>query len=200
MIWTLTVVPLLAACTQTQLSAVQVPCTTALGRKVLAGAKKQLVNPAIYDASYQKLSYPMGDVDPGRGACTDVVIRALRHAGMDLQELIQRDRKLAKYPRISVPDKNIDHRRVPNLVVYFTRHHNKLPLTGKWEAGDIVCWKRPGGLGHIGVVSDRMGQSGSPLVIHNIAQTAEEDRMKEWQIVHHFRLKDAKRKPARSAD
>ncbi|HEX8464052.1 MAG TPA: DUF1287 domain-containing protein [Abditibacterium sp.] len=152
-----------------------------------------------YDASYLKLSYPGGDVPKGRGACTDVVVRALRGAGFDLQHLVHEDmrRDFGRYPdpwKLRRTDKNIDHRRVPNLSTYFEKYGQVLPLqtSGKalktWLPGDIVTWKLAGNKDHIGVVSDGIGTSGKPMVVHNAFQCIEQDYLDAWPIVGHFRF------------
>lgn len=159
--------------------------------RILEGAKRQLVRPAKYDASYQRLSYPNGDVPLDRGVCTDVVIRALRHAGYDLQRLIHEDQRKAprSYPRIRRPDRNIDHRRVPNQVAYFRRHGTNLTRRpADWRPGDFVVWILPNGRDHIGVISDRKNARGDWLVIHNIWQTAEEDVLRAYRIVGVYRF------------
>jgi uncharacterized protein YijF (DUF1287 family) len=151
-----------------------------------------------YDAAYVQLHYPGGDVPADRGACTDVVVRSLRDAGYDLQELIHQDmrRHFRLYPRkygLSRPDRNIDHRRTPNQMVFFRRHGVELPLatTGaaatNWKPGDIVYCRLSNGLGHCGVISNERGPSGLPLVIHNMNVTRQEDRLGEWEITGHFR-------------
>lgn len=158
-------------------------------KAVLEGARQQLVKPARYDASYKTLSYPNGDVAPDRGACSDVIIRALRHAGYDLQKLVHEDAKRNKYPFIQKLDSNIDHRRVRNLIVYFRRHGLELELgSQKWRGGDFVTWKLPGGQDHIGVVTDQKGPSGNLMVIHNLGLVAEEDILKSWKVVGHYRF------------
>lgn len=160
---------------------------------VLEGAKGQLENPAVYDASYRQLEYPMGDVAEDRGACTDVVIRALRAAGFDLQQLIYEDSADGGYPRIETRDRNIDHRRCPNHVVFFEKYGEVLPLevvgVGKdsWQPGDLVYWKLASGRDHTGVVSDRVSASGRLMVIHNISGVKEEDVLTTWEVVGHYR-------------
>ncbi len=158
---------------------------------VLAGARRQLSKPAIYTVGYFKLRYPGGDLPPDKGVCTDVVIRALRHAGLDLQKLIHEDmkRRFATYPRRErSTDANIDHRRVPNQIHWLKKYAKTLPLESDWQAGDLIFWKLPGGLDHCGVISDRQNAKGQPLVIHNIWQTAEEDVFSKWRVVTHFRI------------
>lgn len=133
-----------------------------------------------------------------RGVCTDVVVRALRAAGHDLQRLIHQDmkRNFGLYPRRwgrRRPDRNIDHRRVPNQMTFFQRHGQILsravsPRTrAQWRPGDIVCWKFDNGLNHTGIVSDKLNARGWPLVIHNLSVCVEEDALIAWRITGHFR-------------
>lgn len=158
---------------------------------VLEGAKAQAKDGTWYDASYEQLAYPEGDVPPDRGACTDVVIRSLRHAGYDLQALIHEDMKkrFSEYPRRGdVPDSNIDHRRVPNQICFFKKYGTSLsldPSSADWKPGDLVYWKTS--RDHVGVISDTIGPSGLPMVIHNNGQCAEEDCLTQWPIVGHYR-------------
>jgi len=164
---------------------------------VVAAAKEQIGVTLLYDASYQRLSYPKGDVPLERGVCTDVVIRALRRAGFDLQELVHRDMTTAwkAYPHptwgLKRPDPNIDHRRVPNLAVFFTRHGASLPVSrvaANYLPGDIVTWTVPPGVPHIGLVADVRNPDGVPLVIHNIgAGTRMEDRLFAYPVTGHYR-------------
>lgn len=159
--------------------------------KVFQGALRQLKNPAHYDAAYCSIPYPNGDVPADRGACADVVVRALRHAGIDLQAAIHRDAFKAPYPAIRQIDSNIDHRRVLNQEVWLKRHAQSLTLstdaTNEWRAGDIVSWRLANGQ-HIGVISDIRRPDGVPFVIHNIGVVAEEDVLTRWRIVGHYRL------------
>lgn len=164
---------------------------------ILAGARAQLVKPAIYDASYRRIAYPMGDVPADRGACSDVVIRALRNAGYDLQKLIHEDMARAAYPRKGARrDRNIDHRRVANQRFFFRRFGEVIPHEGiqgerskTWQIrpGDIITWKLPNNLDHIGIVTDKV-VDGRPLLIHNIRQTIEEDVLLAWPITGHYRF------------
>ncbi|MBW3636093.1 MAG: DUF1287 domain-containing protein [Armatimonadetes bacterium] len=175
----------------------RVPISDPVRRKIVAAARAQEGD--AYDASYQKISYPNGDVPAGGGACTDVVIRSLRAAGYDLQKLIHQDMKrdFRRYPdhwKLGRTDPNIDHRRVPNHMVFFRKHGQSLPLrtTGAalktWLPGDIVYWKMEGAKWHTGVVSDGIGPSGKPLVIHNAWQCVEQDYLDNWPIIGHFRF------------
>jgi uncharacterized protein YijF (DUF1287 family) len=159
---------------------------------ILEGAKRQLQTPAIYTPGYFKIAYPGGDLPANKGVCTDVVIRALRHAGTDLQKAIHTDMAKRTYPRREKKrDSNIDHRRVPNQMFWLDRFATKLPLDRDWKPGDLVYWKLNNGLDHCGIVSDRLNDRRQPYVIHNIWQTAEEDVLTEWKIVGHYRLKRA---------
>jgi uncharacterized protein YijF (DUF1287 family) len=168
-------------------------------RRIVEGARREVERGVRYDARYVTLPYPGGDVAPDRGACTDVVIRALRNAGYDLQALIHRDmrREFRLYPRrygLSVPDRSIDHRRTPNQMTFLRRFGTPLRrgTTGRdaatWQPGDLVYCNLPGGLGHCGVISDRYGWSGLPLVIHNAGAAREEDCLGQWEITGHFRF------------
>lgn len=166
----------------------------AVAAKIVEGARAQLVKPARYDASYRSIKYPGGDVAADRGACTDVVIRALRHAGYDLQKLIHEDMKahFSSYPRRGDrTDTNIDHRRVPNQRYFFTKFGSSLGVSTSdpkaWKPGDIVTWKLDSGLDHTGVVVDEKGSSGFPLVVHNLGVTAMEDVLTAWKITGHYR-------------
>jgi uncharacterized protein YijF (DUF1287 family) len=164
--------------------------TTGVAAKIVEGAKQQLQHPAVYNASYYSMSYPGGDVPSDRGACTDVVVRALRQAGYDLQKLIRDDMKghFSDYPRHGAkPDTNIDHRRVPNQRYFFSRFGKSLGVDKDWQPGDIVTWKLDSGLDHTGVLTDSVNGRGLPLVIHNLSQTAEEDVLTAWKITGHYR-------------
>mgnify|MGYP000113667134 CR=1 FL=1 len=165
---------------------------------LVASARSQIGVTVGYDPSYRNLAFPMGDVDKSTGVCTDVVIRAYRDQGKDLQQLVNTDMKKAwhAYPKIwglSKPDTNIDHRRVPNLEVFFSRHDNSLSLTDKsgFEPGDLVTWRLPQNgkdLPHIGIVSDKKTVDGTPLIIHNIGRGAEEsDILYRFPITGHYR-------------
>ncbi len=171
----------------------QAPRTVA--ERIVANARSQAERGAIYDASYQRISYPKGDVPQDRGACTDVIIRALRAVGKDLQVLIHEDMKRSprSYPRRGAKlDRNIDHRRVANQVQFFARHGQKLSINVNrpqdWRPGDFVVWKLPGGLDHIGIATDRKNAKGLPYVVHNIRKTAEEDVIGEWKLVGRYRF------------
>lgn len=167
-------------------------------QRLVEAAREQTRHPVVYDGSYQRIAYPMGDVAPDRGVCTDVVIRAYRELGIDLQQLVHEDMKahFSLYPKhwgLSRPDSNIDHRRVPNLQTYFTRHGRSLevPRTADaYKPGDLVTWMLPGNLPHIGLVSSRRSADGErPLIIHNIgAGPKEEDALHVAPITGHYRF------------
>lgn len=165
---------------------------------VVLGAREEVKKGVTYDASYRSIDYPGGDVPPEVGACTDVVVRAYRNAGIDLQQLVHEDMQanFGQYPQnwgLSGPDPNIDHRRVPNLVQFFSRHGQKLATSveenklSEWQWGDVVFWKFPNGLDHCGIVSDRTNKDGLPLAIHNAGIAREEDCMTRWEITGHYR-------------
>ena len=165
-------------------------------QQLVRDARGQIGVTMSYDPAYRKIAFPMGDVPLSTGVCTDVVIRALRGQGVDLQALVNKDMKTAwaAYPKIwglQKPDGNIDHRRVPNLEVFFRRHGQSLSLSDKttFKAGDIVTWRLPqSNLPHIGIVSDKRAADGTPLIIHNIGRgTREENVLFAYPLKGHFR-------------
>lgn len=165
--------------------------------RVLAAAHAQVGVTRLYDPGYRKLAYPGGDVPMDRGVCSDVVVRAWRAAGIDLQVELHRDMRMnfAAYPGIwglARADPNIDHRRVPNLETWLRRRGSQLAVTSEpanFRAGDLVSWRLEKGQPHIGIVSDqRSGDGRRPLIVHNIgAGTQLEDVLFAWQISAHFR-------------
>lgn len=166
---------------------------------LISAARAQVGVTTIYDPSYQRLTFPGGDVDPAHGVCTDVIIRALRKAwDVDLQLAVNRDMKahFSAYPQqwgLKSTDRNIDHRRVPNLQTLFTRIGAKLPTStdaANYLPGDVVTWLLPGNLPHIGLISDARSDDGTrPQVLHNIGTGAqEEDRLFDFPITGHYRL------------
>lgn len=152
-----------------------------------------------YDGSYHSLAYPNGDVPSDIGVCTDVIIRSYRALGIDLQVLVHEDmlQNFAAYPSqriwgLSRTDKNIDHRRVPNLQVFFTRHGKSLAITQQpkdYKTGELITWMLPGNLPHIGIVSDKVStKSGRPLIVHNIgAGPSLDDMLFDYPITGHYR-------------
>ena len=151
-----------------------------------------------YDGAYVALAYPNGDVPDDRGVCTDLVIRAYRRVGIDLQKLVHEDMSASfeAYPRLwteTRPDPNIDHRRVPNLETFFSRHGRTLPASSDpaaYHPGDLVTWRLPGNLPHIGIVSSQLVPgTHRPLIIHNIgAGPKQEDVLFEYPLNGHFRF------------
>lgn len=175
---------------------------TEWSRALISAAEQQIGETVTYDPAYVRLDFPGGDVPRARGVCTDVVIRALRDAhNLDLQLLVNTDMKqsFGSYPRkwgLARPDANIDHRRVPNLQRYFERVGAELPIAGNAEdylPGDIVTWKLPGNLDHIGIVTDRPNRDGTrPLIVHNIgAGTRLQDMLFSYEITGHYRLEQS---------
>ncbi len=165
--------------------------------RFVKAALEQVGVTLYYDPSYVKLAYPGGDVPPDRGVCTDVVVRALRRLGIDLQREVHEDMRaaFAAYPRrwgLTRPDRNIDHRRVPNLMTFFARRGKALPLStdgADYAPGDIVAWSLPDGRPHIGILSDRpSGTASRWLVVHNIGAGAQvEDVLFQFRIIGHYR-------------
>ena len=165
----------------------------------VTNAAKSIIDPTIiYDGRYEKIAYPLGDVAPNRGVCTDVVIRAYRLIGTDLQKLVHEDmaQNFSAYPSkriwgLTRTDRNIDHRRVPNLEAFFARNGESFAIShdaGDYQAGDIVSWRLDNGLPHIGIVIDEKGASGRPLIVHNLGNgQIAEDVLFNWKITGHYR-------------
>lgn len=149
-----------------------------------------------YDPIYRVIDYPNGDVPGDKGVCTDVVIRAYRKLGIDLQKEVHEDMKLNfdNYPKnwgLLRPDKNIDHRRVPNLMAFFTRHGTVKKITNHpndYQPGDIVCWNLGGGITHIGIVTRKKSTDGQRyLIVHNIGGgQVLEDCLFSYKIIGHY--------------
>ncbi len=151
-----------------------------------------------YDSAYTKIPYPNGDVSPRRGVCSDVIIRAYRGIGIDLQQRVHEDMKkhFVLYPKLwglNGADSNIDHRRVPNLQVFFKRFGKTMPITNNaadYKSGDIVTWnlREKGSLPHIGIVTDMKARNGNPLIMHNIGYgQVSEDMLFDYKITGHYR-------------
>jgi uncharacterized protein len=151
-----------------------------------------------YDPAYVRLSYPNGDVPADRGVCTDVIIRAYRKLGIDLQKEVHEDMKanFGLYPNmwgLSRPDRNIDHRRVPNLMTFFSRHGVVKPISTRandYKPGNIVTWDLGRGLTHIGIVSNKKSPDGQRyLIVHNIgAGQVLEDCLFSYKIIGHYQF------------
>jgi len=167
-------------------------------RRVIESAREQIKVTTHYTQDYRVLTYPGGDMPTDTGACTDVVIRAFRNAGVDLQKEVHEDMSanFAVYPQkwgLKGTDTNIDHRRVPNLQTFFTRRGKAVAISsdgGNYQPGDVVTWDLDGkGMTHIGLVSnDWNDRDKRYLIIHNIGGgVAEEDRLFDWKITGHYR-------------
>ena len=164
---------------------------------LIGAARAQVGVTLVYDPAYTSLAFPGGDVARGKGVCTDVLVRAYRDAfGIDLQSLINADMRanFGAYPTrwgLAKADANIDHRRVLNLVTYFTRQGGKLPIPvapQEWRPGDIFTSLVGGKLPHIGIISDKNGQGG-PLILHNIGAGArEEDALSAYPLTGRYRF------------
>jgi uncharacterized protein YijF (DUF1287 family) len=150
-----------------------------------------------YDAGYFTIAYPNGDIPSNKGVCTDVVIRAYRKLGIDLQKEVHEDMKanFSKYPKtwgLNRPDWNIDHRRVPNLMVFFERHGIVKPITNNpidYLPGDIVCWNLGGAVTHIGIIVNKKSSDGKRFqIVHNIGRgQMMEDCLFDFKIIGHYR-------------
>jgi uncharacterized protein YijF (DUF1287 family) len=182
-------------------------CILAPATNVFCDTKDKFVSAAIertkhsvtYDGSYVSISYPNGDVPNNIGVCADVIIRAYRKIGIDLQKLVHEDMKMnfSKYPSkrvwgLNKPDTNIDHRRVLNLQVFFSRHGKTIKVSDdpkSYLPGDIVVWIVPENLPHIGVVTDRYSFfSRIPKIIHNIGKgPVLENMLFDYKIIGHYR-------------
>jgi len=169
--------------------------------KLVSAAIARTIHTVKYDGSYFSIAYPNGDVPNNIGVCTDVVIRAYRALGIDLQKRVHEDMKFnfSSYPSKQIwgltrTDKNIDHRRVPNLQVFFSRNGEVLPISKQKQdylPGDIVTWKLAGNLPHIGiVVGGFASETTNPLIVHNIGSgPKKEDVLFEYIITGHYRYK-----------
>src|SRR5215469_2355562 len=160
-----------------------------------AAAIERTQHTVRYDPGYVAMSYPGGDVPADAGVCSDEVIRSYRAVGNDLQKEVHEDMKthLTAYPEGSrTLDRNIDHRRVANLMVFFSRNGDKLPVSKRaadYAPGDLVTWDLGNGLNHIGiVVNEKSASSGRYMIVHNIGQGPRmEDVLFNWKITGHYR-------------
>ncbi len=168
-------------------------------KKLVAAAEERTHHTVRYDPAYVRIPYPGGDVPDDTGVCTDEVIRSYRAVGVDLQKEVHEDmaKNHSAYPQKwrtskSHTDSNIDHRRVPNLMVFFSRKGEVLPITERaadYSPGDIVTWDLGGEVPHIGIVVDEESAEGERhLIVHNIGQGPKrEDVLFEWKITGHYR-------------
>lgn len=164
-------------------------------RSLVTAAVEQTTKNVVYDPSYFQIDYPNGDVPPDRGVCTDVIIRAYRSVGVDLQKEVHEDmvKNFDLYPKkweMTETDTNIDHRRVPNLQTFFKRFGEELENSKNpesYQPGDIVIWNMPSGRPHIGMVSN-FSKNGVPLIIHNIGSGPKIDNaLFKFEISGHYR-------------
>ena len=169
-------------------------------QNLIKAAKERTLYDVTYDGSYYSIKYPNGDVPLDIGVCTDVVIRSYRKLGIDLQKEVHEDmvKNFDLYPSkriwgLSRTDKNIDHRRVPNLRTFFTRNGKSLSVTNNpndYFPGDLVTWKLPGNLPHIGIVIDEKSEDDNKryLIVHNIGEgPKKEDILFKYEITGHYR-------------
>lgn len=168
-------------------------------QRLVEAARERTAHRVTYDGRYVAIPYPGGDVPANIGVCTDVVIRSYRRLDIDLQRLVHEDmrRNFSDYPSkriwgLSRPDRNIDHRRVPNLQTFFSRHGDSLPVSrnpADYRPGDLVTWMLPGNLPHIGIVVDRKSPDGKrPLIVHNIGRgPVMEDMLFDYPVTGHYR-------------
>ncbi len=169
------------------------------GTRLAAAALERTAHQVRYDGSYRRIPYPSGDVPDDVGVCTDLIIRAYRTLGVDLQRQVHEDMSVRfdAYPPswgLTRPDPNIDHRRVPNLARFFRRHGQALAVTADgddYAPGDLVTWLLDGRLPHIGIVSDRRSADGErPLIVHNIGRGPElQDMLFDYPITGHYRYR-----------
>jgi hypothetical protein len=168
-------------------------------RHLVAAAIERTHHVVRYVSAYVRIPYPGGDVPADTGVCTDEIIRSYRAVGVDLQKEVHEDmlQNFAAYPNqrrwgLAHPDSNIDHRRVPNLMVFFGRKGEPLPITNRakdYSPGDLVTWDLGGGVSHIGIVVDQKSRwSSRYMVVHNIGQGPKmEDVIFSWRITGHYR-------------
>jgi uncharacterized protein len=168
-------------------------------QKLVAAAIERTHLTVRYDSSYVRIPYPNGDVPAETGVCTDEIIRAYRAVGVDLQKEVHEDmlQNFSAYPNqrrwlLAHTDTNIDHRRVPNLMTFFARRGESLPISTRSEdysAGDLVTWDLGGNVPHIGIVVNRKAaRTGRNLVVHNIGRGPQmEDVLFNWKITGHYR-------------
>ena len=166
-------------------------------KRLIGAAVAQTTSRVTYDGSYRRIGYPGGDVPAHIGVCTDLIVRAYRAVGVDLQVRVHEDMSaaFAAYPRawgLARPDSNIDHRRVPNLQTYFRRRGAARPIStdaSDYAAGDLVTWMLPGNVPHIGLVTDQVSADGQrPMMAHNIGRGPEiEDMLFAFPVTGHYR-------------
>jgi uncharacterized protein YijF (DUF1287 family) len=174
-----------------------VPIASPVVRRVVEGAIEQTEYTLTYDPSYTSIDYPNGDVPLERGVCSDVIVRAFRKVGVDLQREVHEDMSgnFDAYPKrwgLTKPDPNIDHRRVANLMTYFARQGKSLPLSTKakdYLPGDVVAWELSERVLHIGMVTNILSEATDGYqIVHNIGAGARvEDALFSWKVIGHYR-------------
>ena len=171
----------------------QAPSRADFTKHLVAAAVARAQVHVRYSGEYVKIPYPNGDVPADTGACTDEIIRIYRAVGIDLQKQVHEDMllHLADYPiHGRRPDSNIDHRRVPNLQVFFTKYGESLPTTrtATYLPGDIIAWDLDGKHTHIGMIVDQKNFFGRYKVLHNIGEGPKiEDVLFDWKLIGHYR-------------
>ncbi len=190
-------VSLIVGCQRTRTAQRRAAISSPILRLIVDDALEQTTYTRTYDPSYVKLNYPNGDVASDRGVCSDVIVRAFRKGGLDLQKAVHEDmaRNFAAYPHVwnlTKPDPNIDHRRVQNLATYFTRQGKAREITMNpkdYQPGDVVVWDTGGGSPHIGIVSNVLSDTAERFyIVHNIGAGAKlEDALFSWSIIGHYR-------------
>jgi hypothetical protein len=171
---------------------------TEFTHRLVAAALDRPNHTVRYDPAYVGIPYPGGDVPENTGACTDEIIRIYRMLGIDLQKEVHEDmvRNFSAYPQkwghVTHTDTNIDHRRVPNLMVFFSRRGEPLPVTlhaDDYAPGDLVTWELSNGAPHIGILVDtKSALTGRYLMVHNIGEGPKmEDVLFDWKITGHYR-------------
>ena len=188
-----TLIPLLLATTL----AAQPDIRQQFTDRLVKAALERTTHHVRYVPAYVQIQDPGGDVPSDTGVCTDEVIRSYRAVGIDLQKEVHEDMKahFAVYPKawgLSHPDTNIDHRRVPNLMTFFSRRGESLRRSNEpadYAPGDLVTWDLGGGIPHIGIVTDRRSSDGKRyMLVHNIGQGPKlEDVLFSWTITGHYR-------------
>ena len=171
---------------------------------IVQAALERTIHNVRYDGRYLSIPYPNGDVPANIGVCTDVIVRTYRAIGTDLQQLVHEDMvaNFEAYPSkriwgLSRTDKNIDHRRVPNLQAFLSRHGEVLAVSNDasdYKAGNIVTWMLPGNLPHIGLITNKISAlTDNPMVVHNIGAGPKlDDVLFSYSITGHYRYIPAK--------
>lgn len=178
------------------------PAQKAFNKNLVKAAIDRTKHLVVYDGAYKRIAYPMGDVSPLKGVCTDVIIRTYRKLGIDLQKdvHVHMRKNFSRYPKnwgLKKTDTNIDHRRVPNLQVFFTAKGISLPISknaADYKPGDLVTWMLPGNLPHIGiVVNKKSADKNRFLIVHNIGLGPKmEDILFDYKITGHYRYNGTK--------